>query len=29
VKALYRGLNETHTKSSRGNGFMEKIKRWI
>ena len=29
VKALYRGLNETHTKSSRGNSFMEKFKRWI
>jgi hypothetical protein len=29
VKALYRGLNETHSKSSRGNSFMEKFKRWI
>ena len=29
VKALHRGMNETHSKSSRGSSLMEKFKRWI
>lgn len=29
IKALYRTLNETHSKTVRTGSFMEKIKRWI